>query len=131
MFNSEILSNFSLQAAVIIPIVTAIVQAFKLWINDKYSPFVAMAVGIGITFLFANDVSGDLSGIILLGLLFGLASSGLYSGLVSTNQTIKEQKSERLKKKENQQQPKQQSQQQMQQPQTKIEYVEKTTIKEK
>lgn len=131
MFNSEILSNFSLQAAVIIPIVTAIVQAFKLWINDKYSPFVAMGVGIGITFLFANDVSGDLSGIILLGLLFGLASSGLYSGLVSTNQTIKEQKAERANKKQNKQQNQQQSQQQMQQPQTRMEHIEKTTIKEK
>lgn len=103
MFDNDIMANFSMQAAVIIPIITAIVQAFKLWVNDKFAPFLAMAVGIGITFLFAHDALADLSGTILLGLLFGLASSGLYSGLQSTNQAIREQK---MKKEQQKQQTK-------------------------
>lgn len=100
MFNDTLLTNYALQAAVIIPIVTAIVQAFKFWVNDKYSPFVAMLVGIGITFLFAHDARADLSGTILLGLLFGLASSGLYSGLSSTTNAIRTAKAEKAAKSE-------------------------------
>ncbi|MBT2728403.1 hypothetical protein J7E63_15850 [Bacillus sp. ISL-75] len=101
MFNNDILTNFSMQAAVIIPIITAVVQAFKFWVNDKYSPFIAMVVGIGITFLMVHDATGNLSGTILLGLLFGLASSGLYSQLRSTTATIKEAKAEKAKTKDN------------------------------
>jgi hypothetical protein len=89
MFNNDVITNFSMQAAVIIPIITAVVQAFKFWVNDNFAPFVAMLVGIGITFLFAQDAMADLSGTILTGLLFGLASSGLYSGLQTTAKAIK------------------------------------------
>lgn len=98
MINTEILDNFTLQAAVVIPIITAIVQAFKFWINDKFAPFIAMIVGVGITFLFTHDAIADLSGTILLGLLFGLASSGLYSGLRTTAAAIKEAKAERAER---------------------------------
>jgi hypothetical protein len=102
MFNTDILTTFSMQAAVIIPIITAVVQALKFWVNEKYSPFVSMLVGIGITFLFTHDALKDLSGTILLGLLFGLAASGLYSGLVTTKAAIKERKAERAKKNDHQ-----------------------------
>jgi hypothetical protein len=98
MFNNDIMQNFSMQAAVIIPIITAVVQAFKFWINEKFAPFIAMIVGIGITFLMVHDATGNLSGTILLGLLFGLASSGLYSGLRTTTAAIKEAKAEKAKK---------------------------------
>jgi hypothetical protein len=98
MINTDILSTFSMQAAVIIPIITAVVQAFKFWINDKFAPFIAMIVGIGITFLFTHDALTNISGTILLGLLFGLASSGLYSGLRTTTAAIKEAKAEKAKK---------------------------------
>jgi hypothetical protein len=101
MFNTDIMTNFSMQAAVIIPIITAVVQALKFWVNEKYSPFVSMLVGIGITFLFTHDALRDLSGTILLGLLFGLAASGLYSGLVTTKAAIKERKAEQQARKEN------------------------------
>jgi hypothetical protein len=104
MFNNEIIGSFTTQAAVVIPIITAIVQAFKFWIDDKYAPFISMIVGIGITFLFAHNALDDLSGTILLGLLFGLAASGLYSGLQHTTKIIKQNKLEKLKQKDQQQQ---------------------------
>jgi hypothetical protein len=104
MFNNDVLTNFTAQAAVVIPIITAVVQAFKFWIDDKYAPFIAMLVGIGITFLFAHNALNDLSGTILTGLLFGLASSGLYSGLQHTTKIIKQNKLEKLKQKDQQQQ---------------------------
>lgn len=97
MFDTDVLSNFTMQSAVIIPIITAVVQAFKFWINDKFAPFIAMVVGIGITFLFTHDALANLSGTILLGLLFGLAASGLYSGLRTTTAAIKEAKAEKHK----------------------------------
>jgi hypothetical protein len=100
MFNEEILTNFTMQGAVVIPIITAIVQAFKFWVNDKYAPFISMLVGIGITFLFTHNGLMDLSGTILTGLLFGLAASGLYSGLQHTAKMIKQQKLEKLQQKD-------------------------------
>lgn len=106
MFNNDILTNFTLEAAAIIPIITAVVQAFKLtqWVNDKYAPFLAMLVGIGVTFLMASDSTANLSGTILTGLLFGLASSGLYSGLQHTTAIIRMEKQQKLEKKDKQQQ---------------------------
>lgn len=89
-----------MEAAAIIPIITAIVQAFKMsnLVKDKYAPFVAMVVGIFITFLLAHDAMNNLSGIILSGLLFGLASSGLYSGLQTTAKAIKMDRMARAEK---------------------------------
>lgn len=103
MLNENILTNFTLQAAVIIPIVTAVVQALKFWVKDKYAPFVAMVVGIGITFLFAHDALADLSGNIMVGILFGLASSGLYSGLQHTTKVLKMEKQQQQSKQQNNQ----------------------------
>jgi len=95
MFDNDILNNFTMEAATIIPIITAIVQACKFWVNDKFAPFLAMGVGIGITFLMVHDATTNISGTILVGLLFGLASSGLYSGLRTTAAAIKEVRAER------------------------------------
>lgn len=102
MFNNEILTNFTMEAAAIIPIITAIVQALKFssFVKDKYAPFIAMIVGIGVTFLLAHDAMKDLSGTILSGLLFGLASSGLYSGLQETTKAIKMERQQRAAKAE-------------------------------
>jgi hypothetical protein len=99
-FNNEVLTAFTMQGAVVIPIITAIVQAFKLWVSDKYAPFISMLVGIGITFLFTHNGMADLSGTILTGLLFGLAASGLYSGLQHSAKIIKQQKLEKLEQKD-------------------------------
>lgn len=100
MFNNDIIANFTLEAAAIIPIITAIVQAVKMTqiVKDKYAPFIAMFVGIGITFLLAHDINNNISSLILSGILFGLASSGLYSGLQTTAKAIKMDKQQREQK---------------------------------
>lgn len=122
LINQEILANFTLQAASVIPIITAVTQAFKLtgFVKDKYTPFLAMFVGMIVTFLLTHDAMADISGTILAGILFGLASSGLYSGLQHTASIIRAEKANK--------QSKQQQQQQQPQQQTKVEHVESTTI---
>lgn len=114
MINNDILNSFALESAAIIPIITAIVQAFKFstWVKDKYAPFLSMLVGVGVTFLMAHDATANISGTILLGLLFGLAASGLYAGLSSTTQAIRMERAERAKKEQQQQQPQKGEQQQ-------------------
>lgn len=100
MFDSNVFQNFTLGAAATVPIIVAIVQAFKFWVNDKYAPFVSILVGVGVNMLLTHDFMNDLSSTILLGILFGLASSGLYSGLKTTTAAIKERKAEEAKKKD-------------------------------
>jgi Bacteriophage A118-like holin, Hol118 len=82
MWNQEILSSITLGATATVPIVVALTQIVKVggWISPKYLPFVSIIFGILISFLFAHD-TGDFSANILAGILFGLAGSGLYSGL--------------------------------------------------
>lgn len=101
MLNNDIFQNFTLGAAATVPIIVAITQAFKFWVNDKYAPFVSILVGIGVNMLLTHDFMNDLSGTILLGILFGLASSGLYSGLKTTTLAIKEKRAEEARKKNN------------------------------
>jgi len=100
MINNEVFQSFAMGAAATVPIIVAITQAFKFWINEKFAPFVSIIVGIGINMLLTHDFIADLSGTILLGILYGLASSGLYSGIKTTAQAIKMQKQEEQAKKE-------------------------------
>jgi hypothetical protein len=108
MFDNTVLNSFAMESAALIPIITAICQAFKMlsWVKDKYLPFISMFVGVGITLLMTHDVLGNLSGSILLGILFGLAASGLYSGLSSTSEAIKMERAERLRKQQQQEKEK-------------------------
>lgn len=101
MFNTDIISGFSIYSAALVPIILSVTQAFKMtgWVKDKYTPFLAIAVGIGISFLLAHDVLNNLSGIILAGILYGLASSGLYSGLTVTKAAIDAERKEKDQKK--------------------------------
>jgi hypothetical protein len=82
MWNNEVLSSITLGATATVPIVVALTQIVKVggWINPKFLPFISILFGIIISFLFAHD-TGDFSANILAGILFGLAGSGLYSGL--------------------------------------------------
>lgn len=93
MWNTELISAISVGAAATVPIIVALTQMVKMtgWVKDKYAPFVSIGFGILIAFLFAHE-TGDLSANILSGILFGLAASGLYSGLVASAQAIKVQK---------------------------------------
>lgn len=105
MLDNTLLANFAVGAAVVVPIILSIVQACKLtgWVKDKYAPFLAMFVGIGVTMLLSHDLMNDISNLILQGILFGLASSGLYSGIKTTANAIRIQEAEALRKKQDRQ----------------------------
>jgi hypothetical protein len=93
MWNTEFLTSISLGAAATVPIIVALVQVVKMtgWVQSKYAPFVSIAAGILISFLLAHETS-DWSANILSGILFGLAASGLYSGVQTTAHAIKADK---------------------------------------
>jgi uncharacterized membrane protein YfbV (UPF0208 family) len=82
MWNNELISSITLGATATVPIVVALTQIVKMtnWVAPKYMPFIAILMGIIVSFLFANEFQ-DFSANILSGILFGLAGSGLYSGL--------------------------------------------------
>jgi uncharacterized membrane protein YeaQ/YmgE (transglycosylase-associated protein family) len=81
-FNLDVISANSI---IIVPIVIALVQAIKMmpWVKDHYSPLISIVVGIIIGFL-ADSSNNDLGSTILHGVVYGLISSGLYSGVKTT-----------------------------------------------
>jgi hypothetical protein len=89
MWNQEILSSITLGATATVPIVVALTQMVKMtgWVNPKYMPFISIFMGIIVSSLMAHDV-WDWSANILAGILFGLAGSGLYSGLKASTQAF-------------------------------------------
>lgn len=94
MWDTELISSITLGATATVPIVVALTQVIKMtgFISDKYMPFIAILVGILVSFLLAHD-SRDFSAMILAGILFGLAGSGLYSGLKASAQAFQMEKS--------------------------------------
>lgn len=88
-------------ALVIVPIIIAIVQAIKLtgWIQDHFSPLLAIGVGIVIAWL-GNTHGPSLGSTILTGAIYGLLSSGLYSGISTTMKARARQKEAETKKKQ-------------------------------
>jgi hypothetical protein len=88
---NEILSNATLSATAIVPIIIALVQMFKMtgWVQDRFAPFLSVGLGIGLAFLFGNDFGYNFSVIIFSGIVYGLSASGLYSGIKTTSEAIK------------------------------------------
>jgi Na+-transporting NADH:ubiquinone oxidoreductase subunit NqrE len=88
---NEVLQNAVLSGTAIIPIIVALVQMFKMttWIKDRFAPFLSVGLGIFLSFLFGNDLGHDWSHIIFTGIIYGLSSSGLYSGIKTTSEAIK------------------------------------------
>jgi hypothetical protein len=93
MWNNELITSITLGAAATVPIIIALVQVVKMtgWVQDKYAPIVSIGAGILISFLLAHETN-DISANILSGILFGLAASGLYSGVKTTAHAIKADK---------------------------------------
>ena len=93
MWNTELISSITLGAAATVPIIIALTQMVKMmgFVPDKYAPFISILFGIVISFLFAHE-SRDWSANILAGILFGLAASGLYSGIKTSAHAIKHDK---------------------------------------
>jgi ABC-type uncharacterized transport system permease subunit len=99
MWNTELISSITLGATATVPVVVALTQMIKMtgFISEKYMPFVAIAMGILVSFLFAHE-SRDWSANILAGILFGLAGSGLYSGLKASAVAFRQEKIQKLEK---------------------------------
>lgn len=93
------LNAITTNALVIVPIIIAIVQALKLtgWVKDHFSPLLAIGVGIVIAWL-GNTHGPSLGSTILTGAVYGLISSGLYSGVKTTFVARARQKEEQAKK---------------------------------
>lgn len=100
MFNTDMITNFSLASAATIPVIVAIVQALKLtqmrWTQDKYAPLLSIVVGICVSMMLVNDFRNNIGEIALSGILFGLSASGLYSGLRTTAKAITAQRNKEL-----------------------------------
>ena len=93
------LGAITTNAIVVVPIVLALTQAIKLtgFIPDHFAPLVAIGVGIIVAWLGnGNDV--PFSTTLLSGAIFGLISSGLYSGVKTTMQARNKQKVEEQNK---------------------------------
>ena len=99
MWNTELISSITLGAAATVPIIVALTQIVKMtgWLQAKYAPFVSIGFGILIAFLLAHETR-DWSANILAGILFGLAASGLYSGIRSSAQAIQAEKRKHIMK---------------------------------
>ena len=81
------LSALTTNALVVVPIIIAIVQAIKLtgWVQDHFSPL--LAIGVGIIIAWLGDTHGTTLGSTLLaGDCYGLISSGLYREFQRNNE---------------------------------------------
>lgn len=101
--NLDALQAMTMSAAAVVPIIVALTQVFKMfeWVQDKYTPFISLILGIIVTFLLADGWREDLGATILTGLLFGLAASGLYSGVKASAHAIKASKNKDKEKTSN------------------------------
>lgn len=87
------LGAITTNAIVVVPIVLALTQAIKLtgFIPDHFAPLVAIGVGVIVSWLgSSHDI--PFSSILLSGAIYGLISSGLYSGIKTTMQARNRQK---------------------------------------
>jgi hypothetical protein len=93
----SIIETMTASATAVVPIIVAITQMFKFWIPQRYIPFISLGIGILITFLLADNFRNDIGGTVLMGILFGLAASGLYSNVKSSAHTLKRLRQEEKK----------------------------------
>ena len=76
----------AVNAIAIVPLILALVQLVKMVLPEraaKFSPIFALGFGLLASFLFNNDKM-DWDQIIMAGIVYGLSSSGLYSGTKAT-----------------------------------------------
>ena len=84
MTEVQLIENVSIGAVAVVPIILALIQAFKMiGLPSKYAPIASIGLGIVVGFIFRHDTQ-DLSQTILAGVLYGLSASGLFSGIKTT-----------------------------------------------
>lgn len=72
----------------LIPAIVGLIQVAKgLGLPHKFSPILGIVLGIvaGTVFVYPDDIKGG----ILVGIMIGLSTSGLYSGTKNTVEAIK------------------------------------------
>lgn len=69
--------NLTAQALLFVPLVIALTQLVKLYIDHKWAPLVSLAFGILCAWFVPVDTAPQF---VLNGLVLGLTASGLYSG---------------------------------------------------
>jgi hypothetical protein len=75
-------TNEITSAAILIPVITGVVQALKLiGMKEKFAPLAAIGIGAVLAVLLRSEMQ-TFTNAIFTGIIFGLSSSGLYSGLV-------------------------------------------------
>ena len=64
-----------------VPVVVGLVEVCKRWIaDDRWYPIIALAFGVAINLTIAYQTGTDYLLAGLVGIVVGLAASGLYSG---------------------------------------------------
>ena len=76
----ELMNNAVLMALVLAPITTGMIEVVKRTANiqERYLPLVSLLSGIAIAVLIALGTGQDIVQYILVGVIGGLSSSGLY-----------------------------------------------------
>ena len=76
----ELINNAVLVAAILAPITTGIIEVMKqtLNINNRYLPILSLLVGILVAVAIALGTGQDVVQFVLVGIVGGLSSSGLY-----------------------------------------------------
>jgi uncharacterized membrane protein (DUF441 family) len=81
---TEIIEQATTNAVVVVPLILAVVQAFKMTgLPSKWAPMVSIGMGIVVAFFASNGLENleqNFGTIILHGVIYGLSASGLYSG---------------------------------------------------
>jgi hypothetical protein len=75
------LVSLSAISIALIPVVLGLVSIVKMYVDSKWAPLAALALGVATAF-FVPAASVGLT--VLQGILVGLAASGLYSGVKTT-----------------------------------------------
>ncbi len=71
-----------------VPIITALLQMFKGWVPNKALPFLAIVVGVGWNVGLTVGTDEFSRTTIFLGIVVGLAASGLYSASKATVEEV-------------------------------------------
>lgn len=76
----ELINNAVLMALVLAPITTGMIEVVKRTANiqERYLPLVSLLSGVAIAVLIALGTGQDIVQYILVGVIGGLSSSGLY-----------------------------------------------------
>lgn len=72
----------------LIPVVIGLVQAAKnMGLSSRFAPLVGVVMGVGLEAVVSAEGSLSLAHVVVVGIIVGLSSLGLYSGVKTTKTT--------------------------------------------